>query len=173
MLAAGTTAAAGARVLTVGTYHGNRGRYSSIQQAVDAAHKGDWILIGPGDYHERNDLGTRPRRAATCRRSGVLVKTELHMRGMNRNRSIVDGTKPGASAVQRREEVPRTSARARAVRPLGRNGIVVCKADGVTIENLTVVQLPGRLRRAAATRSGGTAATAAARSGWARTRGAT
>src|ERR1700686_2119967 len=42
-------------VLLVGTYHGHRGRFSSIQAALDAARPGDWILVAPGDYHERAD----------------------------------------------------------------------------------------------------------------------
>src|SRR5690348_6447014 len=39
-----------ARVLRVGTYHGSKGQYRTIQAAVKAAKPGDWILIGPGDY---------------------------------------------------------------------------------------------------------------------------
>src|SRR2546421_9553338 len=46
----------GPRVLRVGTYHGITGQYSTIQSAVNAAHPGDWILIGPGDYHERGSM---------------------------------------------------------------------------------------------------------------------
>ena len=42
--------AAGARVLRVGTFHGIRGQYTSIQTAVNAAAPGDWILVAPGDY---------------------------------------------------------------------------------------------------------------------------
>ena len=43
-------ALASGRVLLVGTYHGIKGQYSSIEAAVDAAKANDWILIGPGDY---------------------------------------------------------------------------------------------------------------------------
>src|SRR5712691_5265320 len=46
---------ASAAVLRVGTLQGNAGDYTSIQDAVDAASPGDWILIAPGDYHERGD----------------------------------------------------------------------------------------------------------------------
>ena len=49
--------AAGAKVLTVGSYHGIRGQFRSIQAAVNAAKPGDWILIGPGDYHEQGVRG--------------------------------------------------------------------------------------------------------------------
>ena len=48
--AAALAPAASATVLRVGTYHGIRGQYSSIQAAVNAAKPGDWILVGPGDY---------------------------------------------------------------------------------------------------------------------------
>ena len=65
LLAAGAIAAlarpgeatAAPRVLRVGTYHGIRGQFRSIQQAVNAARPGDWILVGPGDYHEQGVSG--------------------------------------------------------------------------------------------------------------------
>ncbi len=54
LLAAPTGAAAARasspRVLRVGTYHGIRGQYKTIQAAVDAARPGDWVLVAPGDY---------------------------------------------------------------------------------------------------------------------------
>jgi hypothetical protein len=138
MLAAGTTAAAGARVLTVGTYRGNPGRYTSIQQAVNAAHQGDWILVGPGDYHERNDLKNPPKAGSDIPPSGVLVKTpDLHIRGMSRNRTIVDGTKADASKPCSDAKKFQDFGASQGGSALGRNGIVVWKTDGVTIQNLT------------------------------------
>jgi hypothetical protein len=117
--------AASARVLRVGSYHRIAGQFHSIQAAVNAAEPGDWILIAPGDYHEQ---GIRRAREP----AGVLVKTaRLHIRGMNRNTTIVDGTKRHAtrcSSRRRDQELPR----------YGRNGIEVFKASGVYIENLTV-----------------------------------
>src|SRR5438105_7399409 len=44
--------AAAPRVLRVGTYRGIPGQFTSIQAAVDHARPGDWILVGPGTYHE-------------------------------------------------------------------------------------------------------------------------
>ena len=89
--------AASARVLLVGSYHGIPGQFGSIQNAVNAARPGDWILIGPGDYHEQ---GVRHGREP----AGVLIRTaRLHLRGMNRNAVIVDGTKPGARACSSRK----------------------------------------------------------------------
>ena len=52
--------AASARVLLVGSYNGVRGQYKSIQAAVDAAKRGDWILVGPGRLQD--DVRAAPRR---------------------------------------------------------------------------------------------------------------
>ncbi|MFN2462493.1 MAG: hypothetical protein ABR573_01150, partial [Candidatus Dormibacteria bacterium] len=84
-------AAATPHVLRVGSYHGIRGQYVTIQAAVDRARPGDWILVGPGDHHERGS--NDPDHPA-----GVLISTpQLHLRGMNRNTVIVDGTKSGGT----------------------------------------------------------------------------
>ncbi len=72
--------------------------FTSIQDAVDHAAAGDWVLV---------DAGTYP--------GAVYITTpNLHLRGMDRNGVVVDGQhKVG-------------------------NGIEIWKADGVSIENLTV-----------------------------------
>jgi hypothetical protein len=124
------------RVLLVGTYRGHRGPYLSIQSAVAAAKSGTWVLVAPGDYHELYDhtvpVGRKPL-------SGVYLSTPgVHLRGMDRNAVVVDGTKPGApqcSAAQRDQDFGPTDATAK---PVGRNGIEVWKADGTSVENLTV-----------------------------------
>src|SRR3954468_4608755 len=107
---------ASAKVLRVGK-HGN---YKTIQKAVNAAHKGDWILIAPGDYKEK-----------------VRIKTDrLHLRGMSRTGVIVDGTKSG----------PACSSKAKDQnfkRGNDGNGIEVDKANGVWIENLTACNFLG------------------------------
>lgn len=73
--------------------------YSTIQAAVNRARPCDWILVARGVYPEK-----------------VVIKTpNLHLRGLDRNRVIVDG---------------------RHLR--GVNGIEVAKANRVWIENLTV-----------------------------------
>ncbi len=153
LIACGAAAAA-PRVLRVGTYRGSRGQYKTIQAAVNAARPGDWILVAPGDYHERADRqqGTTAtgysarvdRRAAEAAPpAGVLIrKARLHLRGMNRNSVVVDGTKPGS---------PRCSAKpgkqdfgvAREGNYAGRNGIVVYRANGVSVENLTACNFLG------------------------------
>jgi hypothetical protein len=128
-------AVANAKVLRVGTYHGVKGQYKSIQSAVDAAKKGDWILIGPGDYHEQGDRAHPPKGEVPP--SGVLIRTaNLHLRGMNRNNVVVDGTKKGSpecSAKKGNQDFGVKKGGA----AQGRNGLVVYKTDGVSIENLT------------------------------------
>jgi hypothetical protein len=129
---------AAAAVLRVGSYQGIPGQYSSIQAAVDAARPGDWVLVGPGDYHE---TGNRvPAGAVGDDRAGaaVLVTTpRIGIRGMDRNGVVLDGTKPGAplcsSATGDQDPGPLGSGGA----PTGRNGLIVFKATGVSVENLT------------------------------------
>ena len=136
----------GPRVLLVGTYHGSAGQYRTIQAAVDAAHRGDWILIAPGDYHERADHLRAPtaRQRAEGGVGGVLVTTpDLHLRGMDRNQVVVDGTRPGAprcSAAPGDQDFGIAGSGGKAY---GRNGIVVFRASGVSIDNLTVCNFLG------------------------------
>jgi len=113
-----------ANVLRVGTYHGVPGQFTSIQDAVRAAKEGDWVLVGPGDYKEDGYDGM-------VEPAGVLITTEyLHLRGMDRNRVIVDGTKPGSPACSNKKDDQIFTKE-------GRNGVVAFKTDGVYIENLT------------------------------------
>jgi hypothetical protein len=68
-------ASAAARVLIVTKRHVAYPHYRTIQGAVAAAHRGDWILIAPGVYHGQVRI----------------TKPGLHLRGMNRNTVILDG----------------------------------------------------------------------------------
>ncbi len=104
------------RVLRVG----KNGTYKTIQKAVDAAHAGDWILIAPGDY-----------------KAPVRITTNnLHLRGMSRTGVIVDGTKSGpACSSKAKDQVFNRGDEG--------NGIVVDKANGVYIENLTACNFLG------------------------------
>src|SRR2546421_2808523 len=112
-----------AAVRRVGAWNGAPGQYKTIQAAVNAAHPGDWILVGPGDYKEQGNKGA-------AEPAGVLITTpNLHLRGMNRNAVVVDGTKPGASQCSSRPADQGT---------LNRNGVEVFKADNTWIENLSV-----------------------------------
>jgi hypothetical protein len=92
-------APAAARVEIVTKRHVGFRHFRTIQAAVRAAHAGDWILIDRGVYHGQV----------------VIKKNRLHLRGLNRNRVILDGRH-------------RKNA----------NGIEVRKADRVWIQNLTV-----------------------------------
>jgi hypothetical protein len=137
--------ATSSNVLLVGVYHGKAGQYPSIQAAVDAAQPGDWILVAPGDYHEADDAhGTSAAQLSSGDHGGVVVTTSgLHIRGLNRNSVIVDGTKAGSSApcssaAQDQNFGPVVGGKAQ-----GRNGIVVWKANNVSIENLTVCNFQG------------------------------
>ena len=98
-------------VLLVGSYHGIPGQYSSIQAAVDAARPGDWVLIGPGDYHETGNRVPPGAVGDDTAGAAVLVTTpNIWIRGMDRNAVVLDGTKPGRLRAAPRRPT-RTSAR--------------------------------------------------------------
>src|SRR5579864_1681092 len=117
--------AGGPNVLLVGTYKGIPGQFASIQAAADAAQPGDWILVAPGDYHEQSD-----REDATWP-AGVWIDTPgVHLRGMDRNTVVVDGTKPGSPQCSSKPSdqdlgVPAPGQ----TTPQGRNGIEVYGID--------------------------------------------
>src|SRR5258708_1354159 len=120
MIAAAQTAP---HVWRVGSWNGSAGQFSTIQAAVNAAAPGDWILVGPGDYKEQGYAGE-------VQPAGVLITTpNIHLRGMDRNKVVVDGTRPGA---------PQCSSQPTDQGLLNRNGVEVFKADDTWVENLTV-----------------------------------
>lgn len=109
-------------VLQVGSWRGKKGAFATVQSAVNAAKPGDWILIAPGTYHE-----------AGSTTDGVRITTPgLHLRGLDRNRVVIDGTKAGGATCS-------ADPAAQVIGPggVGRNGIEVVAVDDVTIENLT------------------------------------
>ena len=126
-------ASAGAKVLRVGTYHGERGQFSSVQAAVKAAKPGDWILVGPGDYKTKSAAEPAGRKDTPA--GLLLTKSRVYLRGMNRNKVIIDGTKSGPPCSR--------AARDQNLGPsvkgghLGLNGIMVWKAANVWVQNLT------------------------------------
>src|SRR5450755_256078 len=132
-------------VLLVGTFQGKAGQYQSIQAAVNAAHAGDWILVAPGDYHETDDLSSgSSSTSAPGDHAGVVVSTSgLHIRGMNRHSVIVDGTKVGAPTPCSPASTWQSFGRRVGGKAQGRNGIVVWKANNVSIENLTACNFLG------------------------------
>jgi hypothetical protein len=148
---------ASARVLRVGSYHAIKGQYSSIQAAVRAAKPGDWILIGGGDYKTKPSSIRTPRGAPDFPAGLLITQGGLHIRGMNRNTVIVDGTKPGSGVCSRSASAQNFGLRgggseygyARPARAAsGVNGVMVWKAPNVSIENLTVCNFLGGSRDA-------------------------
>ena len=129
----------GPRVLRVGTFHGVPGRYRSIQAAVNAARRGDWILVAPGDYHENADETGPFGNPAVGAMGGVFIsKSGITLRGMNRRTVIVDGTRAGSAACSSDPAAQDYGRAGTKGAPVGRNGILIWKASGVSVENLTV-----------------------------------
>src|SRR5205085_10141314 len=65
-----------------------------------------------------------------------ITKSHVHLRGVNRNKVVVDGTKPGRKNCSKNasdQDLGPLNGKKR----LGRNGVEVYKANGVTVENLT------------------------------------
>src|SRR5260370_20389966 len=124
------------RVLLVGTYHRIKGGYNTVQSAVDAAHPGDWILVGPGDYHEQYDHTDGVEWDTP---GGVVItRGGIHLRGMDRNGVVVDGAKQGATPCSSNPGDQDYGVKGADGRPLGRNGVLIWKAANVSVENLTV-----------------------------------
>src|SRR5438552_10306666 len=99
---------------------GPGGHHKSIAKAVARSKSGDWILVWPGVYHEK-----------MTPEAGVLITTpNIHIRGLDRNLVIVDGSNGTADNPCPTDPALQDTT--------DRNGIEVFKADGVTIENLTV-----------------------------------
>jgi hypothetical protein len=98
------------------------GQYTSIQDAVNHAAAGDWILVAPGDYHEKADTT-----------AGVHITTaDIHLRGMDRNGVVVDGTKSTATT-----QCSSANADQDTNSGHGRNGIEIFKVDNTSVDNLT------------------------------------
>jgi len=125
------------RILRVGSFNGKKGQCKTIQEAVKAAAPGNWILIGPGDY-KQSSSEQMPGAVGDDRAGADIVITtpNLHIRGMNRNSVMIDGTKPGHPECSSEEGAqylgtPEGSGYS------GNNGIVVYKAEGVWLQNFS------------------------------------
>jgi hypothetical protein len=93
---------------------GNTQYFHKIQEAVNVATTGTWILVEPGEYDEEVRVEGKKRK-------------EIWIRGMNRNSVILNGEPNGEPVACERD--PCTE---------GRNGIDIIKTDEVFVENLTV-----------------------------------
>ncbi len=142
------TGAQGARVLLVGPACTPGAQFSSIQAAVDKAQPGDWILIAPGVYHEKGYSPTSNPNGKPAPAEVYITTPNIHLRGMNRDTVIVDGT--DFSTTQAAGTAPAGSPACSAdpalqdpgVKQSGggtqtREGIMVWKVGGVSIENLS------------------------------------
>jgi len=134
VLAVVVPASAGAAVLRVGKYKGITGQYATIQQAAKAAKPGDWILIGPGDY--KTSSSSAPKGAPQSPAAILLTTPLVFVRGMNRNKVIIDGTKPGTPVCSDKPSAQNYGPKY-AGKAAGLNGIEVWEADNVWVQNLT------------------------------------
>jgi len=132
----GRAAAVPPQVLRVGSWNGVPGNVASLDAAVAALQPGGWILIGPGDYHPAMDYA--PAQASSDAPAAVLITTpNVHLRGMNRNSVIIDGTKPGSqpcSAAPAAQDFGSTDSSGA---HRGRSGVEAV-VSGVYFENFTV-----------------------------------
>jgi hypothetical protein len=125
------------RILRVGAFNGKKGQCKTIQEAVNAAAPGNWILIGPGDYKQSSS--EQMSGAVGDDRAGadiVITTPDLHIRGMNRNSVMIDGTKPGNPECSS-EEAAQYLGTPEGSGYSGNNGIVVYKAEGVWLQNFS------------------------------------
>jgi hypothetical protein len=131
------------KVLRVGTFNGKHGQCASIQEAVDAVAPGGWILIGPGDYKQSSSRTITGAFGDDRAGAAVLITTPgIHLRGMNRNTVVIDGTKPGSPKCSA-AEADQNFGPAEGGSYLGNNGVVVYKADGVSLQNFTTCNFLG------------------------------
>ncbi len=132
-------------VFTVGTINGTQApkghSFAAIQPAVDAAEfwaqkntpaggtpPATYVLVAPGDY-KTTSLANAPSGAPPA---GILItEPNLWLVGMNRNNVIVDGTQSGPPCSTNKVDQNFGTAGS------GLNGIMVWKAAGVWVENLT------------------------------------
>jgi hypothetical protein len=128
--------AATPRVLRVGSWHGVSGNERTIDAAMAALRPGDWLLIGPGDWHPQMDKSKA--QAGVTYPSAMLVTTpHVHVLGMNRNDVIIDGTKKGSAPCSKRKGAQDFGQKVHGVAQ-GRNGPEALFTSDVTFENFTV-----------------------------------
>jgi hypothetical protein len=130
---------AGAHVLRVGTYKGVPGQFSSIQAAVSAAKPNDWVLVAPGDY--KTTSSSAPSGHPEFPAGVLITQSGLYLRGMNRNKVVVDGTKSGSQCSSTAAD--QNFGPAYNGGSAGLNGVEIWKANNVWVQNLTVCNFLG------------------------------
>jgi hypothetical protein len=124
------------QVLRVGSWHGVAGNEPTLDAAIAALKPGGWLLIGPGDWHPQMDKSKA--QAGVEYPSAMLITTpHVHIRGMNRNRVIIDGTKPGSAPCSKKKSRQDFGQKVHGVAQ-GRNGPEALHASDVWFENFTV-----------------------------------
>jgi hypothetical protein len=73
----------------------------------------------------------------------VITTPSLHVRGMDRNNVIVDGTLPGSAPCSSSANAQDLGPLGPTGAPLGRNGILVFKTNNTSVENMTVCNFLG------------------------------
>ena len=132
----GTAQAAPAQVLRVGTFNGIPGNEPSIDAAMADLQKGGWVLIGPGDYHPQMDYSSA--QLSSDFPAAVLDSApNSHVRGMDRNAVIIDGTKAGSAPCSSDPNAQDYGPLDSSNNHRGRNGIET-RVNGVHFENFTV-----------------------------------
>jgi hypothetical protein len=132
------------RVIRVGVYHGKYGQCAGIQEAVNIAEPGDWILVGPGDYKQSTIQKIEGASGSDdIAGADIVIRTpDLHIRGMNRNEVMIDGTKPGYPECSS-EEAAQNFGEPEGDGYRGNNGIVVYEAEGVWLQNFSACNFLG------------------------------
>ncbi|MCA1682883.1 MAG: nucleotidyltransferase family protein [Actinobacteria bacterium] len=130
------------QVLRVGSFHGIPGQFGSIQAAVDAARPGDWVLVAPGDY--KTAASAAPSGHEDTQAAVLITTARLRLRGMDRNRVVLDGTRPGSPACSSAPADQNLGpAGTGSSGPVGLNGVMVWKAADVSVDNLTTCNFLG------------------------------
>ena len=114
-----------------------------VQEAVDAAKTGRLDPDRAGRLQTDRQPRARGSDGRRHRRADVLITTpNLHVRGMNRNTVMIDGTKPGSPQCSS-AEADQTFGPAEGSSYLGNNGVVVYKASGVRLQNFSTCNFLG------------------------------
>lgn len=125
------------KILRVGTFEGKQGQCATIQEAVAHVPEGGWVLIAPGDYKQSASEHMTGAQGDDRAGADIVVTTpNIHIRGMNRNTVMLDGTKPGYSECSS-EAAAQYLGTPEGEGFSGNNGIVVYKAPGVRLQNFS------------------------------------